>query len=104
MLFILLLLPFIVIKTSKEVEFMGIMIILFFIINPIAAAIINSMIGTDVKKMWWLPLLFSIMFLLSYWLILEEIILDLTFYAVIYMIIGIISMITSCILKKKSKK
>ena len=100
---VLLILPFILINISKPHEFMGITMMLFFVVNPLTTAIINSMIGKDIKKMWWMPILFCIVFLLSYWLVLEEIILDLIFYAVIYIIIGIIFMIGSWFFTKKFK-
>ena len=91
MFIVLFILPFILINISKSHEFMGIMIMLFFVVNPITAAIINSMIGKDIRKMWWMPVLFSIVFLLAYWIVLKEIILDLMFYAVIYLIIGLLT-------------
>ena len=103
MLCILLILPIILINISKPHEFMGITMMLFFVVNPLTTAIINSMIGKDIKKMWWMPILFCIVFLLSYWLVLEEIILDLVFYAVIYIIIGIIFMIGSWCFTQKFK-
>jgi len=101
MLVILLILPFVFIKTAEPHEFMGIMMLLFFGINPITTAIINSMIGKDIKKIWWMPLLFSIVFLLSYWLVLKEVIFDLMIYAVIYLIIGLIFMFISYLIVKK---
>ena len=63
---ILLILPLIFLKTAEPHEFMGITMILFFAINPLATAVINLMFGKHMKKMWWLPVLFSIIFLLSY--------------------------------------
>ena len=101
MLAVLFLLPFIFIKTAKAHEFMGIMILLFFGVNPITTAIINSMIGKDIKRIWWMPLLFSIVFLLSYWLILKDVIFDLMIYAGIYLIIGLIFMFISSFIAKK---
>lgn len=104
MICVLFILPFILINTSKPHEFMGITIILFFVVNPLTTAIINSMVGKDIKKLWWMPILFCIVFLLSYWLVLEEVIWDLMFYGVIYIIIGIIFMIGSWCLIKILKK
>ena len=101
MFIVLLILPFICVKTVKPHEFMGLMILLFFIINPITSAIINSIIGKDIKKMWWMPIMFCIIFLLSYWLVLEEIILDLMFYAIIYLIIGIVFMLLSFFIARR---
>ena len=103
MLCVLLILPFIFIKISKPHEFMGITMMLFFVVNPLTTAIINLMIGKDINKMWWIPVEFCIIFLLSYWLVLEEIILDLIFYAVIYLVIGIIFMVGSWFFTKKFK-
>ena len=104
MLLILFTLPFILTKLSQPHEFMGIMIFLFFIINPITAAVVNALIGKDIKKLWYIPILFPIIFLLSYWIILSEVITDLVFYAVIYLIVGLIFMIGSFVISNLNKK
>ena len=101
MLVLLLALPFIFIKTAEPHEFMVIMMLLFFVVNPITTAIINSMFGKDIKKMWWMSLLFSVVFLLSYWLVLKEVIFDLMIYAGFYLIIGLIVMFVSSLIVKK---
>ena len=103
MLAVLFILPVIFIKTAEPHEFMGIIMLLFLGVNPIATAIINSMIGKDIRKMWWMPVLFSIVFLLAYWIVLKEIILDLMFYAVSYLIIGLLFMFISMFVAKKTK-
>ena len=104
MILILLVIPYISINLSHPYDFMGLMVLLFFIINPLTTIGINIIIGSDIKKLWWIPILFSIIFLLSYWLILNEIILDLIIYAIIYLILGIISMFISFIISMKKKK
>ena len=101
---ILFILPFILVKVAEPHEFMGIMILLFFVVNPITAAVLNSMIGKYAKKLWWMPALFSVVFLASYWLVLKEIIIDLIFYAVIYLIIGLAFMIGTLFIARKFKK
>lgn len=100
----LLMLPFILTQFAEPHEFMGVMILLFFIINPITTAVTNSIVGKDIKKLWWVSVVFPIMFLLSYWLVLKEIIIDLTFYAVIYLIIGLVFMIGSAIVANWKQK
>lgn len=101
MFLILIILPLILTSFSKPHEFMGIMILLFFIINPIFSFIINFIVGKDVKRMWYMPILFSLIFLISYWIILSEVIIDLLFYAFIYIIIGYISIFISFLLSNK---
>ena len=104
MIAILFVLPFILVKVAEPHEFMGIMILLFFVVNPITAAVVNSLIGKYAKKLWWMPVLFPIAFLVSYWIVLEEIIIDLLFYAVIYFVIGLIFMIGSLFIARKFKR
>ena len=101
MLTVLFILPLILINIVKSYEFMGIMIILFFVVNPITSVIINSMIGKDIKRIWWIPIFFCIIFLLSYWIILKEIILDLIVYTIGYLVIGVIFMFVSFFSSKK---
>ena len=102
--FILVITPLLFIKLAQPHDFMGTMILLFFIINPVLAIFVNSMVGKDVNKLWSLPLIFSIVFLVSYWFVLKEIILDLVVYALMYLIIGIIVMFISFFVSKKKQK
>ncbi len=101
MLVVLFLLPFIFVNLAESQNGMGLMMLFFFVVNPITTICINSMIGKDIKKLWGIPILFSIVFLLSYWLILKEIVLDLIVYAFIYLIIGMIFMVISQFVIKK---
>ena len=98
---VLLILPLVFVNLAAPHEFMGIMILLFFVVNPIAVVNINAFVGKDIKKLWWFPLSFAIVFLLSYWLILEEIIWDLTIYAGAYIVMGFLAMVVSWIVKRK---
>ena len=100
---VLVIIPLIFINLAQPHEFMGIMILLFFIINPILVIFVNLIIGKYMKKLWWIPLMFSIIFLISYWIILEEIIFDLIVYAIMYLIIGLIVMFISFFISKKRK-
>ena len=103
MMLILVITPLIVLKLAQPHEFMGITILLFFILNPVLAIFINSIIGKDIDKLWFIPLICSIIFLISYWIILKEIILDLMIYAIMYLITGIIAMFISFFISKKRK-
>ena len=47
-------LPFIFVKVAEPHELMGTMILLFFVLNPLTAAVIHSMIGTDIRNLWWI--------------------------------------------------
>ena len=99
--FVLLILPLIFVNLSEPHDAMGLFMIFFFVINPIASATTNAFVNKDIKKLWWFPILFALVFLLSYWIVLKEIVLDLTIYAFIYMLIGYFVMAISWIAKRK---
>ena len=98
---VLLILPFLFINLSKPNDAMGLLIIFFFLIDPIAAAMIASFVGRDIKKLWWIPLSFALVFLFSYWLVLKEIILDLIIYAIVYLLEGVLAAVISWIVSRK---
>ena len=104
MILTLLIIPLIFFKMIQPYEFMGVIVFLFFIINPINSMIVNLIVGKDIKKLWWVPIVFSVAFLFSYWIILKEIILDLIFYALIYLILGVLCMFVSWFIVRKLKK
>ena len=93
-------LPLVAVKLSDPLDTMGLMMILFFIVNPAASVTVNLFTGKDVKKLWWIPILFAIVFLSSYWVALEEIVWDLSIYAAIYMLLGFLTMAFSWIAKR----
>ena len=98
---VLLALPLIFVNLAKPHEAMGLMMTFFFAINPVASVIVSLFVGKDIKKLWWIPLSFAIVFLLSYWFVLSEIIWDLTIYAIIYALLGLLTMIILWIAKRK---
>lgn len=98
---VLLILPLIFSNLANADAVMGLMMILFFAVNPISSICVNAFIGKDIKRLWWFPISFALLFLLSYWLVLKEILLDLTIYAVIYLLTGALAMAVSWIVKRK---
>ena len=102
---ILLIAPLAVLNFANPMDGMGLMFLLFFAVNPVASIFVGILSGASVKKLWWTPLLFGVMFLLCCWLALQEIVLDLVVYAVIYLLLGMIAMAVTkvlCGLKTKN--
>ena len=100
-LLVLLILPLIFLNLAEPHEAMGLMMIFFFAVNPITSFVISSFIGKDVKKLWWIPILFAFVFLFSYWLILNDIVLELSVYAITYTLIGYVAMTVSWLVARK---
>ena len=100
-LLVLLILPLLLFPLTAPHEAMGMMMLFFFVINPIAAAAFHAFFGKHIKVLWWLPLVFPLVFLLSYWLVLQEIVWDLSIYAAAYLLIGYLAMGLSWIARRK---
>ena len=103
MLLILFVMPLILVNIIEPHEFMGIMIMLFLGVNPLIAAIVSLLVWKDTKRLWMIPILFCIVFLLSYWIVLKSIIFDLIFYTGIYLIVRLVFMFISLFFDKKIK-
>lgn len=96
--------PLILVYISNPQDAMGILIIFLFILNPFISLIIGIISGFEFKKMWWEPILTCFIFLISYWIILQDIILDFFIYAFIYLAFGSITMLITFLLRKNNTK
>ena len=76
--------------------------IMFFAINPIYFIFIGIISGRKVKNHWYLPIISSLIYLFSMWILFEMAETAFVLYASVYLLIGIVSMIiTSLIIKGK---
>ena len=97
---LLLPLPFLLLHFAQPHEAMGLLMLLFFIVNPAAAVCLGALAGWDIKRLWWGPPSFPPLFFVGYCTVLCEIVWDLLFYAVIYLVLGVLSAVVSCIAKR----
>lgn len=81
-------LPFAVARLASECSGMALCMILFFIVNPIYSAILGFHCGSDIHRMWDLPLVSSIAFLAGTWLFFDIKEMWFIIYALVYLIIG----------------
>lgn len=81
-------LPFAVARLASECSGMALCMILFFIVNPIYSAILGFHCGSDIRRMWDLPLVSSIAFLAGTWLFFDIKEVWFIIYALVYLIIG----------------
>ena len=99
---IMLVFPLIVVNFGDEVEIIICIFILVWAINPLAAIGLGILAGTDIKKSWWIIVLFAVAFPLLYWISLKEFIIEVYIYSVGYFILGAIAMLITALIKKKS--
>ena len=100
---VLLILPYCVVSFTDAWSGMGVMLLLLFLVNPAAAGGIGVVVGKDIKKLWWAPLAFAVVFVLCYWLVLSSVVLEFCMYAMAYWLIGSVVMLI-CALASGAKR
>ncbi len=83
---------------------LGMILLLFFVVNPIVSIILGIISGKYFKKLFYIPLVNAIFYLASAWIFLEPLETDFILYAVVYAVIGIAAaFVTSLIVNRKNK-
>ena len=98
------LLPFIAVTFVKGDAGMAVCFLLFYAVNPIYSIVVGFFTSKNIKKMWSLPILSSILFLLSAWIFFDISETAFVVYAIIYFVISIIIMFISAFIKKKIQR
>lgn len=92
---VLVILPYCVITFLGAWSGMGAMMLLLFLVNPAVSGGLGVIAGKDIKKLWWIPLAFAVLFMLCYWLVLFIVVLEFYVYAVAYWLLGSVVMLIS---------
>ena len=95
-------LPFGIARLESERSGMALCMILFFIVNPIYSAILGFRCGRNIRRMWNLPLVSSIVFLAGTWLFFDIKEVWFIIYALVYLTIGWTAMGISKYLNKRN--
>ena len=86
-------LGFVLLSQIGAWEGIGFIFILNLLLYPIAFVGMGIVAGTDIKKLWFVPVAASILYLPAMWLILRSLVIEFTVYAVIYLIIAVVAML-----------
>ena len=100
--FIMIALPFLAVKAVSGTASMAISFILFFAVNPVYSALAGFFAGKQVKTFWWNPLLHALLFVCGAWLFFDLGESAFFIYASIYLALGLIAMIITALVIKKS--
>lgn len=92
LLLFMLLLPWLALRLSDPTDAMGIFVLAFFVVNPLITVLLSAMAGSDISKLWWLPLAIAVLFPLFFSIAIGGFVLDLYFYSLIYLLLGALSM------------
>ena len=83
---------------------MAVCFLLFFAVNPLYSVIIGAFAGKDVKHLWSLPVISAVLFLIGTWIFFDMGETAFILYAAVYLVIGIMAMLISMFVRKKTQK
>ena len=86
-------LPWLAIKFADGWAVTGLWMFAFFIVNPALVIGLSIMAGTELRKLWWIPLAISALFPLLFGVAIGEFVWDLYVYSAIYLPIGSLAML-----------
>ena len=101
---IMLALPWLAVSFIKGDGGMAVCFILFFAINPIYSVIMGVFAGKNVKRLWGMPVISTVLFLLGSWIFFSMGEKAFILYAGVYLILGIAAMAVSMIIHRKSQR
>jgi hypothetical protein len=101
---VMLVFPWLAVTFVKGDAGMAVCFLLFFAVNPLYSVIIGAFAGKDVKHLWSLPVISAVLFLIGTWLFFDMGETAFILYATVYLVIGIMAMLISMLIRKKTQK
>lgn len=98
---IMLMLPWLAVTFVKSDAGMAVCFMLFFAVNPVYFVVIGVFAGKDMKHLWSLPVVSAILFLIGTGVFFDMGETAFILYAMIYLILGVLSMLLSMLISKK---
>lgn len=93
LLIIMLVLPVLIVKLAPSDAGMALCFILFFVVDPFTILALSIMAGTELRKLWWVPVAGAVAFPLFFGVAVQEVVIELFVYSIFYAIAGILAML-----------
>lgn len=84
--------PLLIVNLAPADMGMGLIFMLFFAIDPFAIIILSIMAGTDLRRLWWIPIVGALCLPLGYSVVIQEFVVELFVYSALYIGAGLIAM------------
>lgn len=97
----MLIFPLLIVNFMKSLNGVFWFLLLLFAINPIISFSLGVLSGIEIRKLWFIPLMLFILFPIFYWMVLQDVVLELFVYSSGYLIIGVGAMLVTFYLKER---
>ena len=95
----MLVLPLIILRSVEGWDAMGYLILFFLILYPVLAVALGILWGTDLKKLWWLPVGSALLFPPFFWLAVAQVVWELYIYAAIYLGLSVVAAVPAALIR-----
>ena len=86
-------LPWLAIEVGDGWAVTGLWMFAFFTVNPALVIGLSIMAGTELRKLWWIPIAISALFPLLFGVAIGEFVWELYVYSAIYLPLGVLAML-----------
>lgn len=86
-------LPWLAIEFGDGWAVTGLWMFAFFTVNPALVICLSIMAGTELRKLWWIPIAISALFPLLFGVAIGEFVWELYVYSAIYLPLGLLAML-----------
>ena len=101
---VMLLLPALAVRLLRGDAGMAACFLLFFAVNPIYSVVLGIVSGREARRLWPLPLLSALLFVLGTWLFFDMGEAAFLLYGALYLIIGVCVMLGTLFIRKKLRR
>ena len=101
---VMLMVPWLAVTFVKGDAGMAVCFLLFFAVNPLYSVIIGAFAGKDIRRLWSLPVISAVLFLIGTWVFFDMGETAFILYAAVYLALGIAVMLISMLIRKKVQR
>ena len=102
--FMMLALPWLTVTFIRSDAGMAVCFLLFFAVYPAYSVILGVHAGENAGKLWSLPVVNAVLFLVGTWLLFDPEETAFLLYAGIYLVLGIVCMFLSALIRRKGRQ
>jgi len=96
--------PWLAVIFVKDDAGMAVCFLLFFAVNPFYSVLIGAFAGKDIRRLWSLPVISAVLFLIGTWIFFDMGETAFILYAAVYLALEIAAMLISMFIRKKTQK
>lgn len=100
---VMFLLPLAAAKLAPADAGMALCFILFFAVNPVFSIVMGILSGINTRRLWYMPIVSAVVFLLSTWLLFDIGEMAFVIYAAVYLTVGMLALFITYLVNRNKR-